>query len=41
LSGLGVTGAGIASAWTLAAAAASLIAAQAAINHIEPQAPTL
>lgn len=41
LSGRGVSGAGIASAWTLAAAAGSLIAAQAAINHVEAQAPTL
>jgi uncharacterized membrane protein len=41
LRGLEITGAGIASAWTLTAAAASLIAAQAAINHAESQAPTL
>jgi len=39
LNGFGVTGAGIVSGWTLTASAASLIAAQAAINHVESQAP--
>ncbi len=39
LRGLGVNGAGVLSAWTIAAAAASLIGAQAAINHTSAAAP--
>jgi uncharacterized membrane protein len=41
LSGLGVSGAGVLSAWSIAAAAASLIGAQAAINHMDAAAPAL